>query len=82
MSPRSPPTLEDSLREKFRRRWLRAKLPKETGLYNTVEVKIDPLSSLLGFNRLLSFGGYAFADVHSPGLKTHEYGTTESPVKP
>jgi len=48
MSPRSPPTLEDSLREMFPEEWLR-QTAKETGLIIR-ECKIDPVIIFLGFN--------------------------------
>lgn len=41
MSPRPPPTLEDSLREMFPEKWLR-QTAKETGLI-VRERKIDPV---------------------------------------
>lgn len=46
MSPRSLPTIEDSLREMFPEEWLR-QTAKETGLIN-VNVKLT-LSSSFGF---------------------------------
>ena len=52
MSPRSPPTLEDSLREMFPEEWLR-KTSKETGLIIR-ERKID--SVIIFWVLTLSFG--------------------------